>query len=246
MTRVGPGTARITVTATDPDGGSTSQTFTVTAAGPDAAWYLPPASDPARQGFVRVVNHSDAAGEATVTATDDAGFEHGPLTLALGPRQSRHFNTTDLEDGNPAKGLTGAAGSGTGGWRLEVASDTLDVETLAYVRTPDGFVTAMNAAAPADEDGAIEVAIFNPGSNYNQVSLLRLVNPTDGDAEAVTVTGVDDAGRSPGAPVRLSLPAGTACTVDAGQLESGSRPRLRRAPGRPRRRRRQVAADDRV
>ena len=51
--------------------------------GPEAAWYLPPASEPARQGFVRVLNHSDAAGEATVRATDDAGVEYPPLTLAL-------------------------------------------------------------------------------------------------------------------------------------------------------------------
>ncbi|MXW35571.1 MAG: hypothetical protein F4Z60_08565, partial [Chloroflexi bacterium] len=141
---VGEGTARITVTATDADGESASQTFTVTITGPEAVWYLPPASDSDRQGFVRVVNHSDSAGEATVTATDDEGFEREPLTLALGPRQARHFNTTDLEDGNPAKGLTGAAGASAGGWRLAIDGGGLDVEALAYIRTPDGFVTAMN------------------------------------------------------------------------------------------------------
>ena len=218
---VGEGTAQIKVTATDPDGRSASQTFTVTVTGPEAVWYLPPASDAVRQGFVRVINHSNAAGEATVTATDDAGHEREPLTLALGPRQVVGFNTDDLELGNAAKGLAGSASAGEGGWRLAIDGGGLDVEALAYIRTPDGFVTAMNAAAPADGDGALEVATFNPGSNHNQVSLLRLVNPTGDDAKA-TVTGVDDAGRSPGAPVRLSLPAGTACTVDAGQLESGS------------------------
>ena len=30
-----------------------------------------------RQGFVRVINHSDAAGEVSVRARDDAGAERG-------------------------------------------------------------------------------------------------------------------------------------------------------------------------
>ena len=50
--------------AEDGDGKRTAaQTFEVTVTAPDTAWYLPPASDTLRQGFVRVLNHSDAAGE---------------------------------------------------------------------------------------------------------------------------------------------------------------------------------------
>ena len=214
------GVVEITVTARDGDRKTASQTFAVTVTEPEAAWYLPPASDVARQGFVRVLNHSDVAGEVAVTATDDAGRTYDPLTLALGPRAAAHFHTTDLESGNAAKGLTGATGMGEGGWRLEFDSETLDVEALAYVRTPDGFLTGMNATAPRDRDGALEIAVFNPASNVDQVSLLRLVNTGEEEAEA-TVTGVDDAGASPGSPVRLTLPAGSACTVDAAQLESG-------------------------
>ena len=217
---VGPGTAEIATSAEDPDGEKARQTFEVTVRWPETVWYLPPASDPARQGFVRVINHSDAAGEATLTATDDAGVAYESLALALGPRQARHFNSDDLELGNAAKGLTGATGPGAGGWRLAVESDRIDVEALAYARAADGFVTAMNAVAPR-EDGALRVFTFNPGSNVDQTSLLRLVNPSDEDAEA-TVTGVDDAGLSPGEPVVLELPAGSACTVDAAQLESGA------------------------
>ena len=187
---------------------------------PDTAWYLPPASDTLRQGFVRVLNHSDAAGEASIAATDDAGTTYEPLTLALGPRAATHFHTGDLESGNPAKGLTGATGMGAGGWRLAIESETLDVEALAYVRADDGFLAGLNDVAPR-EDGALRIATFNPGSNVDQVSHLRLVNPGDEEAEA-TVTGVDDAGLSPGSPVVLTLPAGTACMVDAAQLESGT------------------------
>ena len=214
------GTAEVTVTATDSGGRTVSTTFEATVTGPETAWYLPPASDTLRQGFVRVLNHSDAAGEASIAATDDAGARYEPLTLALGPRAAMHFHTGDLESGNPAKGLTGATGMGAGGWRLAIESETLDVEALAYVRTDDGFLAGLNDVAPL-EDGTLEIPIFNPASNVDQVSLLRLVNPGDEEAEA-TVTGTDDAGLSPGSPVVLTLPAGTACMVDAAQLESGT------------------------
>lgn len=214
------GNTKITVTATDPEGKMCVQVFAVTLSWPEALWYLPPASDMSRQGFVRVVNHSDTNGNATITATDDEGRTYEPLTLALEPREAVHFTTDDLENGNPAKGLTGATGPGIGGWRLAINSVTLDVEALAYIRTADGFVAGMNKAAPL-EDGAVTLPFFNPASDIDHMSLLRLVNPTTKVAEVI-VTGTDDMGHAAGAQVRLTLPAGNACTVSAAQLESGS------------------------
>ena len=80
---------------------------------PDTAWYLPPASDTLRQGFVRVLNHSDIAGRGEHRRDRRrGGAAHEPLTLALGPRAATHFHTGDLESGNAAKGLTGATGPG--------------------------------------------------------------------------------------------------------------------------------------
>ncbi|MXW49598.1 MAG: hypothetical protein F4171_00105 [Gammaproteobacteria bacterium] len=215
-----PGESEIRVIATDESRRSISQRFVVTVTEPEAVWRLPPASDPVLQGFVRVINRSDAAGEVTVTATDDAGREREPLTLRLEAHAAAHFNSGDLENGNAAKGLSGGTGPGMGGWRLEFGGGTLDVEALGYLRTVDGFLTAMNATAPRDSDGALRLGIFNPASNTNQVSRLRLVNPTDAEARA-TVTGVDDSGNSPGSPVVLTLPAKAACEVDAMELESG-------------------------
>ena len=215
-----PGAAAIRVTATDAGGRSISQRFAVTVLEPEAVWYLPPASDPALQGFVRVVNHSGEAGEVAVAATDDAGRLHEPLALRLGAHAAAHFNAADLESGNAAKGLIGGTGPGAGAWRLEFDGGALDVEALAYLRGPEGFVAAMDATAPRGADGALRLATFNPASNTNQVSRLRLVNPTAAEA-AATVTGVDDAGRSPGSPVALAVPAHGACEVDAAELESG-------------------------
>ncbi len=215
-----PGVAEIAVTATDGAGRSISQRFALTVTAPEAAWHLPPAADPFLQGFVRVVNHSAAAGEVAVTAVDDAGREHAPLTLRLGPHAVAHFNSDDLEAGNAAKGLSGGAGPGAGGWRLAFGGGSLDAEAIGLLRTADGFVTAMAATAPRDADGALRLLTFNPAGNTNQASRLRLVNPTDAEARA-TVTGTDDAGASPGSPVVLTLPAGSACEVGAAALESG-------------------------
>ena len=64
------------------------------------------------------------------------------------------------------------------------------------------------------------VAIFNPASNVNQVSRLRIVNRGEEEA-TVTIEGIDDDGVSPGTAVELEVPAGASHTVTAEELESG-------------------------
>ena len=178
------------------------------------------ASDPLqREGFLRVVNRSDTAGTVRIEAFDDSDFDYEPVTLSLAPRQARHFNSTDLEDGNEDKGLTGSTGAGRSDWRLELSSD-LDIEVLAYIRTKDGFVTSMHDLAPTTDGLLHRVAIFNPGSNYRQASHLRLVNRGAMDAEAA-IEGIDDAGQSPGTTVRVRVPAGKAVSLESAELETG-------------------------
>ena len=197
---------------------------TAPAADADGVWRMPlfPAtdSDSRREGFVRVVNHSRQAGEAQVVAVDDGGARVGPVTLALKAGQTVHFNSGDFERGNAAKGLRDGVGSPTrGDWRLELTSE-LDIAVMSYIRTTDGFLTSMHDLAPPGVGAqTARVPIFNPGSNRQQVSLLRVMN--DGDTAAtVTVTGVDDAG-TPSDDVRLTVPAGEARTWEAADLEAG-------------------------
>ena len=219
------GAAEITVTATDPDGASISLTFEVTVSEPEMVWHLASTTNEAVHGFVRVINHSNVAGIVTVTATDDAGTTYAPMTMPLAARAVAYFNASDLESGNSELGLLNAAGDGTGSgmgaWRLMLSSATLNIEALSYARASDGFVTPMSATAPIDDNGVHAVALFNPASDTDQVSRLRLVNPSS-SAETMTVTGVDDAGLSPGMPVTLMVPADTACEVDAAALETGT------------------------
>ena len=187
-----------------------------------SALFFPSAADPlGRQGFVRVVNHSNAQGTVSITAFDDSGRRHGPVTLAMDALETVHFNSGDLEDGNASKGLSPGVGRPTqGDWRLELASE-LNVQILSYIRTSDGFVTSMHDVVPSDGN-THRVAFFNPGSNFRQESLLRVVNPGDA-AASVTIRGVDDGGSpGPGGSVGLSIPAQAARTYSAAQLEGGA------------------------
>ena len=179
-----------------------------------------PSSDSRRHGFVRLVNRSGEAGPVTIHAFDDAGERHGPAEVNMAARETVHFNSEDLESGNPDKGITGSIGAGTGNWRLELTTH-LDIAPLAYVRTEDGFLTGVHDTAGTLDDGRYYVPFFNPAANTRQVSSLRLVNAGTEDA-AITITGIDDKGAPPPeGEVRLNLPAGGARSITAPQLESG-------------------------
>ena len=181
--------------------------------------FIPSASDAlGRQGFVRVINHSAEAGEVRIEAIDAEGEPYGPVILDIGAGEAAHFNSGDLENGNAEKGLSDGVGAGEGDWRLALSSE-LDIEVLSYVRTGDGFLTAMHDTVP-NAGGRHRVAFFNPGSNESQVSRLRLVNPGEAEAE-VSIEGVDDRGASPGSEVTVTVPAGASRTFTAAALESG-------------------------
>ena len=95
----------------------------------------------------------------------------------------------------------------------------LDIEVLAYIRTTDGFLTAMHDTVRREGDRH-RVPTFNPGSNTNQASRLRLVNAGDEAAEA-TIRGIDDRGERSSGTASISIPAGTSRTLTAQELESG-------------------------
>ena len=173
-----------------------------------------PAAGAVNEGFVRVANPG-VAGVVRITAVDDAGNAKPAVALAVGAGRTVHFNSKDLAQGNPDKGLPRGVGAGVGDWRLELRTALPTLEVSAYLRTPDGFVTAMHDVVAPDAD----VAFFNPGDNRRQRSLLRLVNHGAVPA-TVRLTGVDDAGER-GGEVVAAVPARGATTVDASALESG-------------------------
>ena len=190
---------------------------------PHAIPLVTAADNPSQQGFVRIINRSARPGTVRIHAIDDEGRRFGPVSLSLDAKQTRHFNSRDLEDGNSDKGLSAGVGNGAGNWRLELATD-LDIEALAYIRTPDGFLTSIHAVAARADDGSMrfQVPTFNPGRNRNQQSRLRLINLGD-TAAAIEISGLDDKGNAPaGGDVRLTLPAQSARLLTAQELEQGA------------------------
>ena len=173
------------------------------------------------EGFIRIINHSNKAGTISVTAYDDEGNTYDPVTIDIGADSATHFNSTDLEQGNSEKGLTGSTGIGQGEWRLEIESEDLNIEVLSYIRTTDGFVTSMHELALKEGTNQFRLPMFNPASNVNQVSSLRLINPHEEEI-SVSITGIDDNDLSPGSTVEVTLPAGSAKRLTSQELESGT------------------------
>ena len=131
-------------------------------------------ADTVQQGFVRIINDSESAGTVRIHAIDDEGERFGPVELSLDALQSGHFNSGDLENGNSEKGLSGGVGDGSGNWRLELDTD-LNITALAYIRTPRGSLTSVHDVV----EGASmrwHVHFFNPASNIEKKSLLRVIN----------------------------------------------------------------------
>lgn len=177
-----------------------------------------------RQGFIRIINHSDEAGTVEIVGVDDMGMRYGPIDLTIEARETKHLNSEDVEIGNDGKGLPDGLGDGEGDWRLLLYGGALDIEPLAYIRTlNDGFLTSMHDVVP-DASLHHRVPIFNPGRNANQVSSLRLINPGDVVAN-VTITGrddaaVDDAAAETPGMFSLEIPAGGAVAVEAVEIEA--------------------------
>ena len=179
--------------------------------------FLFPAARSAAPGFVRVINRGKDAAEIRISAFDDSNTTYPPTRLAIPAGTARHFNAADLEQGNPAKGFVGGTGAGEGPWRLQLDTSS-EIEVLAYVRSPDGFVASMHDAA-ARAGMRHRVAIFDPAGGADRESLLRLVN-TDRHAAGIAISGVDDAGLA-GGTVRTTLPGLSAVTLTAADLEMG-------------------------
>ena len=183
--------------------------------------YLPlvMSGDSVQEGFLRVINHSEQRGTVTIHAIDDNGERFGPVTLSLDALQARHFRASDMEHGNPEKGLSGGIGDGAGHWRVELNTD-LDIEPLAYIRTPEGFVTSTHDLVEG-VSMRWHVRFFNSASNIGKQSWLRVIN-TSGIETEVEIEGRDDRGApASGGAVRFTLPGDAARTLTAPELEGG-------------------------
>ncbi len=173
-----------------------------------------------QEGFVRVINLSANTTAVTVTGVDDAGnAAAGEITFTIAPFAAQQFNSEDLEAGNTNKGLTGAFGDGEGNWQLTISADEA-VKTMGFIRTTEGFMTSMHSITPSTNQREHEVDVFNPGSNTNQVSRLRISNQAN-VVNTVTVEGFDDAGVQ-GNTVTFTVDPLASVEIFSVELEEGS------------------------
>ena len=173
-----------------------------------------------RQGFVRVVNRSSVKATVTIDCFNGLGQGLiGNIKLGLAAGQAVNFNSDDLELGNPDKGLSEGIGSGPDSWRLMFKSFN-PIEVYSYIRTRNGFLTSLHDFVPSAETRH-HVAILNPGSNTEQVSRLRIVNPETESAE-VRIRGIDGQGERSSAEFVTAIRGLAALDFTAEELESGT------------------------
>ena len=207
-----------------PDGFLTNMSAIVTPNrnGSSTVSFLNPASNTAQRSFIRLINSSNESASVTISAIDDAGqiAPNGDISLTIGAGESLEFSANDLEQGDAELKLLGSLGEGSGRWRLNITSEP-KIKVMSYVLTPTGFLTNMSEVSDASSS-LIKVWMFNPGSNKNQASKLRVINNGSSTAK-VTISGVDDAGNSgPGTDLIFNLPYASVTEITATELENGS------------------------
>ena len=177
---------------------------------------FPSASDGfGRRGMVRVVNRSLASAEVEIEAFDATDRAYERLELALGGEASGQFDSTDLEQGNAEKGLSGSTGAGEGDWWLELSSGS-DIEVLSHVDTATGPQSALRGTRGTETATGMRYEALLRGESGE----LRLLH-AGGEPMEVRVSGVDDAGSS-GGEVELTLSPWSVRTLTATALEEGS------------------------
>ena len=206
-----------------PDGFLTSLTDIVEKIGSThEVFFANPASNPNQQSFLRVINTGSETGTVTVTGVDDLGqAAQDSLTFTLGPNAAKNFNSSDYELGNPAKGISGALGDGSGKWHLSLTSN-LDLAVMSMIRTPDGFLTNLSATVDKDFGGVHRIYFANSALTTAQQTFIRLVN-RGGEEGVVNISAVDDAGNAaPGGAISVTLGALQSLQLNAADLENGN------------------------
>ena len=184
-------------------------------------YYFPNADEEHIQGFLRITNvdYADAFVEI-VGIDDDGSLSSGNITFTLAPLESIHLNSQDIEWGNKDKGANGALGDGQGDWRIVIKSNA-ELQAMNYIRTSDGFLNDMHdvvGQVPSMADYA--VPIFNPASNTNQISKLRISNDSD-NINHVLIMAADDEGTRGKRPLTLTLNPYQTAEISAQELEAG-------------------------
>lgn len=183
-------------------------------------YFVPSTTNSLQQGFLRFTNPNLDPVSVTMVGIDDSGNSgQTTLTFDIGGLASQQYNSDDLEFGNEIKGLTGYLGVGNENWSLNITT-TNDVGVSSYVRTSEGFLTKIGDVVPNTNKTSHVVPIFNPASNTNQVSVLRVVN-LGNDVNDISILGIDDNGDI-SSTASISLAGNESVMLTSQNIENGT------------------------
>ncbi|MDE0421648.1 MAG: leucine-rich repeat domain-containing protein [Gammaproteobacteria bacterium] len=174
-----------------------------------------------QESLLRLINPGDADAVVTITGIDDQGAaSSGDASLTLASGTSRTISAADLEDGTD---LDGALGSGTGKWRLLVASEA-PILVSSLMQTPTDHLTNLSTRpdnkVTAGEATRHHVHVFPSAADPDaRQGFVRVVNR--GAAGSLEIKAYDDTDVDY-APVTLALGANRTVHLNSADLEAGS------------------------
>ncbi len=107
-----------------------------------------PAGNTLAESFLRVSNWGTTGGLVTIEGYDDGGNPgDSTIRFVLSAGETLQLNSSDLENGNVGKGLSGAFGDGIGRWRMVVTAEFDNLRVSSLNRNRDsGTVTNLTDA----------------------------------------------------------------------------------------------------
>ena len=124
--------------------------------------FFNPGKNENQESRLRVVNTGAVDEAVVVRATDDAGAAGGEVSFTVPAHGARAFSVKELEQGHRGElgalaDFTGALGTGTGKWQLEVEANPA-IRTMSLLASPTGHLTNLSTAAPFAAPVPVETA----------------------------------------------------------------------------------------
>lgn len=169
-----------------------------------------PGSNLMQRSSLRLINASPAPLDISIRGIDDVGTERIAefIRLRIG---ATTMTATQLE------GL--GLGAGRGKRRL-IFPGLWSLDAMSLLESPDGYLTNLSTAPPADVDGVWSVPFFPASSGAGGQGFLRIAN-LDAVPTEVAIVATDDSGLRP-PPIVLEVGRRQTVHVNSQDLEQGN------------------------